>query len=126
MKELVEVDINLIGRLRREGNYLEADKLISAHQGTLKKNYSNGKRLNNNIYALCWKVRCRRNGLCISCGKRARKGSSRCEECLEKRRVRYRKLRKQGFCVDCSKKKVKDKVICKQCLKNIKEKKNDT
>ena len=97
MKELVNIDIDLVRELKRNGNYPEAMKLIKAHHENIKKNKAQERK---EIKKLQYKVnvlRKKRLNVCISCGNSKeleREDKRICGLCQKKKYEYKKKLKK--------------------------------
>jgi len=86
-KEIINVDIDLIARLRAEGKHDEATTLIEAHQEAMKKNWKVMRKeaayTNNRVFRHKRKAK----GICLCGREEVREGKRSCQICADKWRL---------------------------------------
>jgi len=94
-KELQEINMDLIREMRKNGQGLEAEMLLEAHQKSIHKSIEEGTKKN---FVLDRKVRMQKNrnkGLC-SCGRpRFSKKTTQCKRCYGYKQKYREKLKCQ-------------------------------
>lgn len=119
--ELTPVDVDLIRQLRFQGDHLEADRLVKAHQAALKKNYNQIRKQGVQESVKLRRVHYFRLGLCVVCGKvNDRKPLLKCSVCFARSREKRLKVQKEryerGVCVLCGGKlETLYRSSCKKC-----------
>lgn len=82
--DVINIDVDLVRELKRQGKFYEASRLIRAHQESLKKNKDQDKKEIDSLYGKISYHKRKVNGICGTCGVRpARENKTKCESCNE-------------------------------------------
>lgn len=120
---LIPVTRDLINELRLRRMRDEADELLTCFRNNCKKEWVTQEKELISINGKVKRTLCKREGLCILCGKEnSLEGKQYCSSCLEMKRQYYYKKIALGICPTCNKEKsVEGKKLCSSCIQKAKK-----